>query len=97
MIVWVFYDISINKSRRKVAILCQQLGLHRVQQSVFLGFIKRKKHLRHFLQDAQKWINPKTDKLYVLPTDKKYYKQIIQQGVKIKKRKVENRRRLHIF
>ena len=39
MIAWVMYDIEIDKSRTKVAKLCKQAGLYRVQFSVFLGTI----------------------------------------------------------
>lgn len=37
MIVWTMYDIADDKARTKVAKLCKQAGLHRVQYSVFLG------------------------------------------------------------
>jgi CRISPR-associated protein Cas2 len=35
MIAWVLYDIEKDKIRNKVAKLCKQAGLYRVQFSVF--------------------------------------------------------------
>ncbi len=39
MIVRVLYDIEDDKVRTKVAKLCKQAGLYRVQFSVFLGML----------------------------------------------------------
>jgi len=39
MIAWVLYDIENDKARTKVARICKQTGLYRVQYSVFLGTI----------------------------------------------------------
>ena len=41
MLVWVIYDISENKSRSRVAKLCKNYGLFRVQKSAFLGDLNR--------------------------------------------------------
>ncbi len=40
MIAWVLYDIEDDKVRSKVAKLCKQAGLYRLQFSVFLGTIE---------------------------------------------------------
>ena len=37
MIIWVMYDIEVDKSRTQVAKYCKQAGLYRVKYSVFLG------------------------------------------------------------
>ncbi|MGV8134342.1 MAG: CRISPR-associated endonuclease Cas2 [Mangrovibacterium sp.] len=40
MICWVLYDIKKNRPRGKVAKICKQSGLYRVQKSVFLGSLE---------------------------------------------------------
>jgi len=69
MIAWVMYDIEIDKSRSKVAKLCKQAGLNRVQFSVFLGTIdaNQKDTLQLQLADL---INEETDSLYIFPMSK---------------------------
>ncbi|MDD4157621.1 MAG: CRISPR-associated endonuclease Cas2 [Candidatus Cloacimonetes bacterium] len=37
MLTWVIYDIPKDKIRNKVAKLCLEAGIYRVQKSVFLG------------------------------------------------------------
>jgi CRISPR-associated protein Cas2 len=41
MLVWVIYDISENRIRSRVAKLCKNYGLFRVQKSAFLGDLNR--------------------------------------------------------
>jgi len=41
MLVWVIYDISENKIRSRVARICKNYGLFRVQKSAFLGDLNR--------------------------------------------------------
>jgi len=42
MMAWVFYDITEDSTRNKVASLCLDYGLMRVQKSVFCGEISQK-------------------------------------------------------
>jgi CRISPR-associated protein Cas2 len=79
MYTWIMYDISNDKARRKVAKLCLQLGLQRVQRSVFLGKVK-KKHLREFRQEAKKLLDQQTDQLYVLRTSDQSLQRMRQIG-----------------
>ena len=37
MLTWVMYDIKKDRTRNKVAKLCEEAGIYRVQYSVFLG------------------------------------------------------------
>lgn len=69
MIAWVMYDIEIDKSRSKVAKLCKQAGLYRVQFSVFLGTIddNQKDTLQLQIQDL---IDEETDSVYIFPMSK---------------------------
>ena len=41
MLVWVIYDISENRYRSRVAKICKNYGLFRVQKSAFLGDLNR--------------------------------------------------------
>jgi CRISPR-associated protein Cas2 len=41
MLVWVIYDISENRIRSRVAKICKNYGLFRVQKSAFLGEMNR--------------------------------------------------------
>ncbi len=69
MIAWVMYDIEIDKSRSKVAKLCKQAGLYRVQFSVFLGTIdaNQKDTLQLRIEGL---INEETDSVYIFPMSK---------------------------
>jgi CRISPR-associated protein Cas2 len=69
MIAWVMYDIEIDKSRTKVAKLCKQAGLYRVQFSVFLGTIDANQKDSLQLQIEQ-LINEETDSVYIFPMSK---------------------------
>ena len=40
MLVWVMYDIADDKIRRKAIKICKNVGLYRVQKSIFLGDIE---------------------------------------------------------
>lgn len=69
MIVWVLYDIKNDRSRTKVAKLCKQAGLYRVQFSVFLGTLDahQKDTLRLQIED---YIDEQVDSVYIFPMNK---------------------------
>ncbi|TXK33288.1 CRISPR-associated endonuclease Cas2 [Pontibacter qinzhouensis] len=69
MIIWVLYDIQNDRSRTKVAKLCKQAGLYRVQFSVFLGSLNahEKDTLRLQIED---YIDEEIDKVYIFPMNK---------------------------
>lgn len=66
MIVWVLYDIENDRHRNKVAKLCKQAGLYRVQFSVFLGTLNRQEKDTLRLQ-IEEYINEDVDKVYIFP------------------------------
>lgn len=80
MYIWVIYDISKNKQRKKVAQMCALLGLYRVQKSVFLGERPKKKMLQRFMQDIPNWINLKTDKVFVVNCSPKEFYNMTRFG-----------------
>jgi len=69
MIVWVLYDIKKDRSRTKVAKLCKQAGLYRVQFSVFLGTLDahQKDTLRLQIED---YLDEAVDSVYIFPMNK---------------------------
>ena len=69
MIIWVLYDIKNDRCRSKVAKICKQAGLYRVQFSVFLGSLDahEKDTLRLQIED---YINEEIDKVYIFPMNK---------------------------
>ncbi len=69
MIIWVLYDIENDRSRTKVAKLCKQAGLYRVQYSCFLGTLNanEKDTLSLKIIDL---IDETKDKVYIFPMNK---------------------------
>jgi len=63
------YDIEIDKSRTKVAKLCKQAGLYRVQFSVFLGTLDSNQKDTLQLQ-IESLIDEETDSVYIFPMSK---------------------------
>jgi CRISPR-associated protein Cas2 len=74
MIVWVLYDIRKDKPRTKVAKLCEQTGLYRVQYSVFLGTIEENDKDTLQLQ-IEELIDEETDSVYIFPMNKNELRQ----------------------
>ncbi len=70
MLVWVMYDITDDKVRRKTIKICKNVGLYRVQKSVFLGDIEENDfdELKIRLEDT---IELDNDSVYVFPMSKK--------------------------
>lgn len=79
MICWVLYDIKNNRPRSKVAKLCKQHGLYRVQKSVFLGSLEdnEKDTLELALNDC---IDEETDSVYIFPMSKNELRQTALLG-----------------
>lgn len=79
MYVWVVYDIVDNKIRSKIAKKCLELGLYRVQKSVFLGNITRNDRdvLKLYVEEL---IDPSEDSVYIFPMNKEELKDTILLG-----------------
>ena len=58
MHVWVFYDISNNKLRLRISNLCKQVGLVRVQKSIFCGKLPTKRAFRQLRDTLQAETHP---------------------------------------
>jgi CRISPR-associated protein Cas2 len=77
--IWIFYDISKNAARIRIAKLCKKAGLRRVQKSVFFGNV-RDNDVQILTQSLHKKINPLTDRLAILPDDKTVFKRLKAYG-----------------
>ncbi len=69
MLIWVIYDIGENKVRGKIAKHCKNIGLYRVQKSVFLGEVEENliDELKLKIEDM---IDLEKDSVYVFPMSK---------------------------
>ena len=73
--VWVVYDITDNSTRSKVARICLDKGLYRVQKSVFLG--KLNANDRDSLAiECEEIIDPDVDSVYVFHMDDESFKKV---------------------
>lgn len=79
MICWVMYDIENDRMRAAVARHCKQVGLYRVQYSVFLGEITSndKDVLQLKLEEC---IDNERDKVYIFPMSRDELRQTILLG-----------------
>ncbi len=73
--VWVIYDIVEDKTRNKVAKICLNKGLYRVQKSVFLGTLNANQRDSLSLE-CEVLIDPDVDSVYVFPMDDASFKKV---------------------
>lgn len=73
------YDISNDKVRLKVAKICKNYGLYRVQKSAFLGDINKNQKDELLLQ-CKEIVNRETDSLYVFPMCDEDFKKVRMIG-----------------
>ena len=79
MLAWVIYDITVDKDRTKVAKMCKNAGLYRVQKSVFLGDIE-KNRLDELHLECEEHIDEETDSLYIFPMCEDDFRKIKTAG-----------------
>ena len=79
MIIWVLYDIENDKARTKVAKICKQAGLYRVQFSCFLGTLDTHQKDTLCLQ-IEALIDEEKDKVYVFPMNQTELRQTVLLG-----------------
>jgi len=73
--VWVVYDIVENSTRSKVARICLDKGLYRVQKSVFLGTLNANERDSLALE-CEEIIDPDVDSVYVFPMDDESFRKV---------------------
>jgi CRISPR-associated protein Cas2 len=78
-LVWVIYDITEDKIRNRVAKVCKDKGLYRVQKSAFLGTINRNQ-LDELSMFCDGIIDQDTDSVYIFPMCKDDFRRVILLG-----------------
>jgi CRISPR-associated protein Cas2 len=73
--VWVVYDITDNSTRSKVARICLDKGLYRVQKSVFLGTLNANDR-DSLAIECEEIIDLDIDSVYVFPMDDESFKKV---------------------
>lgn len=66
MLTWVIYDISNDRTRAKIAEQCLDIGLQRVQKSVYLGDLKPNR-VDEVIEFSKQLLDLTTDSVYVFP------------------------------
>lgn len=90
MIAWVLYDIENDKTRSKVAKICKQTGLYRVQFSVFLGTIDKNQKDSLQLQ-IEELIDATKDSIYIFPMSKNELQETVLLGKAFDKRLITDK------
>jgi len=88
-LVWVVYDISVDKIRNRVVKECKKAGLYRVQKSIFLG----KLNWNRFDELGEKCldlIDQETDSVYLFPFSQENFSKITIHGQGFDKKFVNN-------
>ena len=88
--MWVIYDISKDKPRKRLADKAIEQGLERVQKSVFLGNID-KNLIDELVIYAEEQINLDSDSVYVFPMCQEDFKKIELIGEAFDKAMVNNK------
>lgn len=78
-LVWVLYDVRIDRARGKIAKLCKEAGLYRVQKSVFLGSLERNR-LDELDMQIDDYMDEDTDSVYIFPMCQPDFKKVILKG-----------------
>ena len=79
MLVWAIYDISKTKIRNKIVKLCKNIGLYRVQKSVFLGNLNQN-DIDEIKVQSEDIIDEKTDSVYIFPMCDTDFKKAVLLG-----------------
>lgn len=96
MIAWVLYDIKKDKIRNRIAKICLQSGLYRVQYSVFVGMIKEEEKDVMQLQ-IEELIDEESDSVYIFPMSKNELKATVLMGQAFDKKLITDEVRALLF
>lgn len=79
-LLWVIYDIVEDKKRTRVAKICKNKGLYRVQKSAFLGTLNRNQidEMKLMFEDI---INKDEDSVYIFPMCEDDFKKVRLLGL----------------
>lgn len=80
MLTWVLYDIVNDRTRDKAAKACLQIGLYRVQKSVFLGTLAANE-LDELVLRLEALIDRDRDSVYAFPMCRPDFDKAILLGL----------------
>ncbi len=74
-LVWVIYDIVNDRTRSRIAKVCKNKGLYRVQKSAFLGTLNKNQidELKIMCEDI---MNKDEDSVYIFPMCEEDFKKV---------------------
>lgn len=76
---WIMYDISSPRRLRKMAKLCRQNGLCRVQKSIYLGKLTQEE-MMEMRENVLKWILASEDRIIMMPVAYRSLKAAVSLG-----------------
>jgi CRISPR-associated protein Cas2 len=80
MLTWLVYDISSDRTRTRIAERCLDMGLYRVQKSVYLGDLAPNR-LEEVLLMSRAELDLATDSLFVFPMCRSDFEKVQVVGV----------------
>jgi CRISPR-associated protein Cas2 len=80
MLVWVVYDIVADKIRNRVAKICKNYGLYRVQKSAFLGDLNRNE-IDEIVLQCKDITDEGKDSVYIFPMCDEDFKKVKMIGI----------------
>lgn len=79
MLTWVLYDITDDRRRTKAARACLQVGLYRVQKSVFLGTLGDNE-LDELVVRLETLVDAGHDSVYAFPMCRSDFAKVVLLG-----------------
>lgn len=89
MLTWVVYDISKDKTRNKVAKICKNYGLYRVQKSAFLGDLN-KNQIDEIIITIKEIADKEKDSIYLFPMCNEDFEKVKIIGIPFDKELVSD-------
>lgn len=80
MLTWIIYDITKDKTRNRVAKLCKDYGLYRVQKSAFLGDMNRNQ-IDELVLKCKELVNLELDSVYIFPMCEDDFRKVKMIGI----------------
>ncbi len=80
MLTWIVYDISKDKTRNKVAKICKNYGLYRVQKSAFLGDLN-KSQIDEIILNIKELVDKEKDSVYIFPMCNEDFEKVKMIGI----------------
>jgi CRISPR-associated protein Cas2 len=75
MLTWVVYDITKDRTRTRVAKRCLDMGLYRVQKSIFLGDLAANR-VEEILLFSGEMLDMDTDSVYIFPMCREDFEKV---------------------